>query len=214
MQLDTDERILDAAELALHTLEQDKEVLRLMKAHGYPADGTKVGKGLVKNATNARRQKDVCYDTQWELGQQVNAQQTALWAQFREHAKLARMAYRNEPGTLHTLRIERFEKSKWPGVRQAAHFYHKMQERKLSLQTFGVSEQEIQQATTNITDLMVLRKMRTRQKAKSESCTQVKNNAIRELRQWVMDTRSAARFAFKKNPQMLEAFGIVVRAMV
>ena len=214
MLLDTDERILDAAQQTLHTLEQDKEVLKQMKAHGFPADGIKVGKTASQKATDARHQKDACYDAQWELGQQVNAQQTAVWALFREHAKLARTAYRNEPGVIHTLRIERFVRGGWPGVRQAAHFYHKMQERNLSLQTLGVSDQEIQQATTDITDLMVLRQMRTRQKAKSESCTQAKNKAVHELRVWVMEVRSTARLAFKKNPQMLEAFGVVVRATV
>lgn len=214
MQLDTDELVLDVAQLTLHTLEQEKELLQLMKAHGYSTEETKRGKTLVQKAIDARSQKDACYDVQWELGQQVNAQQSALRTQFREHAKLARTAYRNEPTTLHTLRIERFEKGRWAGVRQAAHFYHKLQERKLSLQALGVSAQEIQQATTDITDLMVLRQARIRQKAKSESCTQTKNKAIRELKDWVMEVRSTARFAFKKNPQMLEAFGVVVRASV
>lgn len=214
MQLDTDERILETALLTLHTLEHEKDILRAMKAHGFSADGTKAGKALVKKATNARREKDACYDAQWELGQQVNAQRTAAWAQFREHAKLARAAYRNEPNVLHTLRIERFERGGWAGIRQAAHFYHKVQERKLSLQTLGVSDQEIQQATTDITDLMVMRQARTRQKAKSEACTQAKNQAFRELRVWVMEVRGTARLAFRQNPQMLEAFGVMVRTTV
>lgn len=213
MHLDTDEGVLDAAQQTLHTLEHEKDVLELMKAHGYAAENIKRGKTFLEKAIDARRQKDGCYDTQWELGQQVNARQTALHAQFREHAKLARTAYRNEPTALHALRIDRFDKGKWAGVRQAAHFYHKLQERKLSLQTLGVSDQEIRQAATDLTDLMVLRQGRIRQKAKSESCTQAKKEAVRALRDWVRETRNTARFAFKKDPQMLEAFGVVVRAM-
>jgi cell division inhibitor SulA len=77
-----------------------------------------------------------------------------------------------------------------------------------------VSNKEIQQATTDITNLMVLRQARIRHKAKAESCTQAKRAAFHELQTWVQDLRNTARFAFKKNPQMLEAFGVTVRAAV
>ncbi len=214
MDLRTDEGALEIAELTLSILAQDKEVLQLMEAHGYKTEQTKKGKSLLDKAIASRRQKDACYDTQWELGQQVNAQQTAVQAQFREHAKVARTAYRSEPNIVHLLRIELLEKNGWDGIRQAAYFYHKLQERKLSLQSFGVSDKDIQQATTDITNLMVLKQSRLRQKGKSEDCTQAKNAAFSELRSWIREVRSTARFAFKKNPQMLEAFGVVVRAAV
>ena len=214
MDLKTDEGALEIAELTLNILAQDKEILQLMEAHGYKIEQTKKGKSLLDKAINSRRQKDACYDAQWELGQQVNAQQTAVRAQFREHAKVARTAYRSEPNIVHLLRIELLQKNGWDSVRQAAYFYHKLQERKLSLQSFGVSDKDIQQATTDITNLMVLRQSRLRQKGKSEDCTQAKNVAFRELRSWIREVRSTARFAFKKNPQMLEAFGVTVRAAV
>ncbi len=185
-----------------------------MEAHGYTPAQTKAGRSLANKAIAAGRQKDACYDLQWELGQQVNAQLAAVQTQFRVHAKVARTAYRDESNTLHLLRIERFEKNGWSMVRQAAYFYHKLQERKLSLASFGVTDKEIQQATTDITELMVMRQARVRQKGKSEDCTQAKRAAYRELRSWVREVRGTARLAFKKNPQMLEAFGVVVRAAV
>lgn len=214
MELGNDEGTIEIAQLTLSILAQDKEVLRLMEAHGYTAEQTKKGNLLLNKAVDSRRQKDACYDLQWELGQQVNAQHTAVQAQFREHAKVARTAYRGEPNTVHTLRIERLEKNGWASIRQAAYFYHKLQERQLSLESFGVSNKELQQATTDITNLMVARQSRIRQKAKSESCTQAKKAAFRELREWVRQVRNTARLAFRKDPQMLEAFGVVVRATV
>jgi hypothetical protein len=214
MRLDAEEKVLDAAQLAMHVLEQDEETRQILEAHGYGAEQIKTGTSLLRKAIDSRRQKDACYDTQWELGQQVKEQQAAVVDQFREHGKVARTAYRSEPATLHMLRIERFVSRGWPSVKQAAYFYHKLQERKLSLEAWGVSNKEIQQATTDITNLMVLRQARIRHKAKAESCTQAKRAAFHELQTWVQDLRNTARFAFKKNPQMLEAFGVTVRAAV
>ncbi len=214
MDLDSNEGTLEIAQLTLHLLEHDQEVRQILEAHGYAPAQTKAGRSLLNKAIDAGRQKDACYDLQWELGQQVNAQRTAVQAQFRVHAKVARTAYRDEPNTLHLLRIERFERNGWSVIRQAAYFYHKLQERKLSLASFGVRDKEIRQATTDITELMVMRQARVRQKGKSEDCTQAKRAAYRELRSWVREVRSTARLAFKKNPQMLEAFGVIVRAAV
>ena len=214
MKLDSEEKVLDAARLAIDTLEQEAQIRQKMEAHGYTAEQVKEGKTLLTKALNVRHKKDACYDTQWELSQQIKAQLGAVQGQFREYAKVARTAYRNEPGTLHMLRIERMDQQGWACVRQAAYFYHKLQEKKLSLQAYGVSAKEIQQATAETTELLTLRQVRIRQKGMAESCTQEKQQAFRELRAWVMELRGIARIAFKSNPQLLEAFGMLVRSLV
>ena len=214
MILAKDHEVLEAVELTVNTLEQDKSIRQRMEKHGFTNANVKEGRSLLTEAITAQRKKDHCYDTQYELAQQIKVQMEAVQAQFKDHLKVARTAYRNEPSVLHTLRIERIEQKGWPCVRQATYFYHKLQERNLSLEQFGVSIEDIQQATTDVTQLLVLKQGRTRQKGLAENCTEKKNEAFRQLRTWVSECRAVARIAFKDAPQMLEAFGILVRSGV
>ena len=210
----TEEKVVDAARQAIGTTEQEATIRQKMKQYGFTPARMKEGKTLLTQAITARKKKDAYYDTQWEMAQQINAQLEAVQGQFKEHMKVARTAYRNESSLLHALRIERTARRGWPCVRQAAYFYHKLQERKLSLEAYGISTQEIQQATADTNELMVLRQGRIRQKGFAESCTQEKKKAFRALQAWVSEFRSIARIAFKDNPQLLEAFGMLVRAKV
>lgn len=209
----TEEKVVDATRLAVDTTEQEAAIRQKMEQYGFTPARMTEGKTLLTQAITARQKKDACYDRQWELAQQISAQLEAVQAQFKEHLKVARTAYRNEPATLHALRIERIAQRGWPLVRQAAHFYHKLQERQLSLQAYGVSAKVIQQAMTDTNELLVLRQGRIRQKGFAESCTQEKKQAFRELRAWVAEFRNIARIAFKDNPQLLEAFGMLVRSV-
>ena len=210
----TDQKVLDAAHLAIDATEQETLIRQKMEQYGFGPVRMKEGKTLLTQATTAQQKKDRCYDTQLELAQQINAQLEAVQAQFKEHLRVARTAYRNEPTVQQILRIERIAPAGWSCVRQASYFYHKLQERKLSLATFGVSAKEIQQATTDTTQLLVMRQGRIRQKGLAENCTQKKNEAFRKLKKWVSEFRAVARIAFKDNPQMLEAFGMLVRSGV
>lgn len=214
MRLDSEIKTLDAAQLAISNTENDADIRQRMEAYGIQAEALKRGKTLLANAKKCIKKKDDCYDRQWELSQQINVQLEAVQSQAREYIQVARTAFRHEPATLHTLRVETLARAGWPCVRQAAYFYHKLQERKLSLQAYGVSDKAIQQATADTNELLVLRQGRIRQKGLAESCTQEKKQAFRELRAWVTEFRGIARIAFKDNPQLLEAFGMLVRAKV
>ena len=210
----TDQKLIDAVQLAVTATEQEAFIREKMEQYGFTSTRMKEGKSLLIQAMAAQRKKDTCYDTRWEMTQQINTELEAVQAQFKEHLGVARTAYRNEPATQHMLRIERIAQAGWPCVRQAAYFYHKLQERKLSLAAFGISPKEIQQATTDTTQLLVLRQARIRQKGLAESCTQEKKDAFRQLKKWLSEFRAIARVAFKENPQMLETFGMLVRSTV
>ena len=210
----TGQQVLETAQLAVNITEQEAPIRQKMEKYGFIPARMKEGKNLITRAIAAQRKKDSGYDSQLELAQQINAQLEAVQAQFKEHLRVARTAYRNDSTAQQILRIERIASRGWPCVRQAAYFYHKLQERKLSLQPFGVTAKEIQQATTDTTQLLVMRQERIRQKGLAENCTQEKNEAFRQLKKWVSEFRAVARIAFKDNPQMLEAFGGLVRSAV
>ena len=214
MKLDKDEKILDAALLAINSIEKEASVRQQMEAYGLTTERLGEGKNLLSNATYTRQQKDTCYNIQWELRQQINARLEAVQEQFGEHLRVARIAFRKEPTLLHTLRIERVAPKGWPSVRQAAHFYQQLQVHKLSLAGYQVSAKELERAASDTHELLSLRQERIRQKGLAESSTEAKNRAFQALRQWVSECRNIARLALKDNPQLLEGFGMTVRSGV
>ncbi|WPP48657.1 hypothetical protein [Catalinimonas niigatensis] len=214
MKLDTELKIMEAALLALSGTQQEVGVGVQMEGFGLTPIFRQKGNDLVNKVKDCQSRHTNLYNEQWSLSQQLNAELDATHTQFKEHAKVARTAFRKEPEVLHALKIELFVKQAWPLVRQADYFYTQVLKQELNLQPFGVSKKEVEQASASVTKLLEMKEARMRKKALAENCTQEKNAAYKELRGWVSDFRTMARLAFKNNPQMLEMFGIQVLSKV
>ena len=214
MRLDTESKIMEAAKLAVSAMERQESVRLQMEIYGFTPEFRQKGSSLMNKAKGCQAMQKGLYDTQWSLSQQLNAELDAVHSQFKEHAKVARIAFRKDAGLLHTLKIDRFAKQAWPLVRQAEYFYARVLEQELNLQPYGVSKKEVEQAQASVARLLEMKENRTHTKGLAENCTQEKNAAFKELRQWVTAFRMMARLAFKDNPQMLEVFGMPVVAKV
>ncbi|MDF9795122.1 hypothetical protein OKW21_000385 [Catalinimonas alkaloidigena] len=214
MKLNAEHKVLEAAQLALSTMELEESIRLQMEAYGLSPKKKHQGQSLVDKALEYQKKHKVLYDAQWSLSQQLNAQLGTLEAQFKEHAWVARTAFRKQPEVLHALKIKRFANHGWACMRQAAYFYARIEEMELNFQPFGVSKKELEQATASIHQAMQMKEERTRRKGIAESCTQEKKAAFKALRLWVMEFRAIARLTFRDNPQMLEMFSILVPSKV
>ena len=214
MKLNTDKKVREAAQVALYNTEREESIRQRMEAYGFRAEDLKRGKALMARVKACTDEQDHGQQRQWELSQQIKEQTKAVQDQARDHIQVVRTLYRHEPAVLHFLRVETMSRSGWPMVEQAAYLYEKLQERKLSLAAYGISDQAIRRAATETSALLTLRQDRSYQKAQAEHCTQTKRQAIKELYGWVVEFRAIARLAFKSEPQWLEAFGMVVRSAV
>lgn len=210
MKLNTDHKVLEAAQLALSTVALEESVRLAMENYGLSPERKQKGQSLIDKALACQRKQQTLYDAQWSLSQQLNAQLGAMEAQFKEHAWVARSAFRKQPDILHALKIKRFADHGWPIVRQATYFYARIAEMELNFQPFGISRKELEQATAWVKEVVRMKEERTRRKGMAESCTQEKKAAFKALRLWVMEFRAIARLTFRDNPQMLEMFGILV----
>ena len=214
MKLNSDKNVREAARLAIYNTEREATIRQRMETYGFRAEHLKQGKARLARVDACTNEQDHCQQMQWELSQQIKEQTKAVRDQAREHIQVTRTSYRHEPAMLHYLRIEMMARPGWAMVQQADYFYEKLRERKLSLAAYGISDQALRRAATETRELLDSRTERARQKAKAENCTQVKQQAIRELRVWVVEFRAIARLAFKNEPQWLEAFGMLVRSAV
>ncbi|MDF9799020.1 hypothetical protein OKW21_004283 [Catalinimonas alkaloidigena] len=214
MNLKSESSVLEAAQLALSATVREENVRLHMEPFGLTAALQQQGNELLEKAKSCQSRQTILYDEQWSISQQLNAELDATHSLFKEHAKVSRMAFRKEPDLLHSLKIERFVKQAWPLVRQAEYFYERVLEQELNLQPYGISKKEIEQAKAAVRRLLELKETRMHKKGLAENCTQEKNAAFKELRDWVSRFRAIARLAFKGNPQMLEIFGIQVLSKV
>ncbi|MEQ9440224.1 MAG: hypothetical protein RIG62_14315 [Cyclobacteriaceae bacterium] len=212
MKLDSEISILEAAQLVIYSMEQEETIRQQMEAYGFTPNRMQQGKGLLTKSRHCQKEQSERYNAQWELTQQLQAEMDMIIPLFKEHAKVTKVAFRSEPNTVHSLKIDRLERKGWPAVRQAEHFYAKLLELDLNLEHYGISKKEIQQNRTAIKALQTMKEERMRIKALAENCTQTKQESLQRLRSWVIEFRSMARIAFKQTPQMLEAFGIPVIA--
>lgn len=214
MRLDTESKIMEAAQLAMSGTGRQESVGLQMEVYGFTPEFKQKGISLIDKAKSCQIMQTGLYDEQWSLSQQLNAELDAVHTQFKEHVKVARIAFRKDDGLLHSLKIDRFVKQAWPLVRQAEYFYTRVLEQELNLQPYGVSKKELEQAQASVARLLEMKENRTHKKGLAENCTQEKNAAFKELRKWVTAFRMMARLAFKDHPQMMEVFGMPVHTGV
>ena len=212
MKLTKDEQLLDAARFAINSIEKDDNIRERMAVYGFNQARVRRGKMLLVGAVRSQQEKDKHYNMQWELSQQISEQLSAIQEQFREHLRVVRIALRKEPAALHALKVTKVANTGWPCVRQAAFFYEQLQEQKRSFENYDIAAKEIQRGATETTALLTMRSERLRQKGLAESSTATKRSAFAELREWVSECRSVARLALKGEPQLMEGFGMTVRA--
>ncbi len=205
-------KLLDASQLALRGLSEDQELQKQMSAYGFTPKRTQEGHGLVGRVqliSNTRQQSAM---TMRRLSQQIKQDGQTVLDAFRDHAAIARAAFRQEPLVLQELKIDKIQQGKWAWVQQALDFYEQTLRHLAKLQQYGATPEDLQQNQAAAQALFDLRAKRLNQKGKAEHGTQERNQAVRELRTWYSDFLRLARVAFREKPQLLETFGIVVRS--
>ena len=206
--------LLEAAQLAINNTQNDPAVKQRLEAYGLSPALSQRGKTLLRTLEQKQGSQTKIQDERWALSQQINASLLATRDQFKEHARLALVAFRQDSALIHALKIERIATRRWECVRQAAYFYQVFQERKLTLESLGISPKEIQQTQATVAELLRLKEARVRKKGISERGTEERQRAQADLRKWLMEFRAIARAAFYNQPQMLEVFGIRVATAV
>ena len=214
MKLQSIAEILEAADQIIDNIQKDLEVQKKIAGMGFPQKRVQDGIALRQQAQTMQDTKDSHYNEQWAISRQLNQEADTAITLFKEHAKIARIAFRNEPVFLHALKIERFVRGQWHLIRQAQHFYTQLTLSATAMDAYGITQPMLEQAQASIGAVLATKRTRTRKKGVAQDSTQEKRKAFMELKAWIIEFRKVARFAFRDNPQLLESFGIVVASAV
>ena len=149
------------------------------------------------------------------ISQQINEGLRAVQEQFKQHARIVQVALRDDTVLLHTLKIDKLGTRRWECVRQAVYFYQQLQQQSISLEAYGVSAKELQQARSATNQLLQLKSARLDKKSTAEHSTQEKRQAQEALRGWVADFRTVARMSVPRaSRKPWKPLAIQVRAVV
>ena len=210
MNLRKTDELLEAASLAVNNSRNNPAVQQQLETFGMTSARLQTGANLLKDLRQKNLAQTKIQNERWALSQQINESLLATRDQFKEHARIAQVAFRQDPQLLNLLGIGQIARRRWDCVRQAIFFYERLQEKKLSLELLGVSRKELQETQAIATQLLDLKETRVQKKGLAEQGTHEKQQAQRALHEWMIEFRAIARIAFRQQPQMLEMFGIKV----
>ena len=210
MNLSNIKPLVEAAKLAVEVPAKQPVMLRKLEAHGLSPADRRQGQQLLQQFIRQQANYQQLKEDQWAVTQQIKVSLGAVQSQFRAHVRVAKVAFRDDKALLHALRIDRISTRRWEVVQQADHFYNLLRQRKVSLKAYDISDKEIQQSHTSVTQLLQLKQDRTALKGQVQQETLDKRNTQRALQAWVTEFRLIARVAFRHQPQWLEAFGVAV----
>ena len=214
MNLYSYEGLAEAAQLIIDILQEDPQAKQRLEAVGFDNAQFMVGKNRIQAVDTYLTTRTQLEQERWSLSKQMNAGVQAVRDQLSVHRKAASFALRDKPVQLHSLSIDRLERGIWGCVKQSINFHQQLLQQKISLEAQGISQKDVREALKTATQLLQNKKVRFHQKGLRQQNTRELRQAIVALRAWVMEFRANARLAYRQQPQMLEMFGIRVKASV
>lgn len=214
MRISRDQDLVKAARLAINNGQRDAEAQALLLKHDFGPEQWQTGRQLTERVEHIIRHRQGQQEARWGLSQQIDASVHTLIEGLKEHAQVARLAFRHDPVLLHALAVDRIAPRRWEAVDQAAHFYGYLDRHKVSLQAFGLNPKQVKQIIADIGTLLDQQEERVHRTGRAQHSTQEKKAAVAALRTWLLDFRDVARVAFRRQPQLREIFGIRVRSSV
>jgi hypothetical protein len=210
MKISTIDQLIEAVELVILHLTENKDLQDSMSAYGLTLKRVQAGDALLKNVLQMHTTQEDHYTVARGMSRQIEEDSDAALDVFKGHIAIARSAFRKEPHILKELKINKIKAARWALTLQAKAFYTKAPAYMDTLLQFGATQASFDQNKASIKALLTLKARRRKKKGDAEDSTQQKNEAIKELKEWYSEFRRLARMAFKKNPQVLETFGMVV----
>jgi hypothetical protein len=135
---------------------------------------------------------------------------------YYEHLTIGRLILKNEPDKMVSYSMLGERKQDFNGwVQQGEAFYSSVlndEDMRTKYAGYGVTPEKLQ---TGVTAIAKVRKCKIDQedaKSNSQLSTEVRNNAVFILADWIHDLRTILKLALAPEPQLLESAGILARS--
>jgi hypothetical protein len=206
---------LEIFRVALTNAVSNAEIANLLSRFGFTAESLEKGKALLEATKKA-------YDKALTL----KKKRTGIYYQFKKkleafdkiyvkHRKLTRIAFEDDKLILDSLRLSDSHKRvyvKW--IEMVKTFYSKTTvdtSIKEVLVKYNIASEELDAGLALIPEIEQIRAEYVNEKGASQDATSAKNKAFEALEDWMEEFFDLSRVALRKQPQLMEALGIVTK---
>ncbi len=202
---------IEQSEMAIDGVLNDPTLIKVMEPLGYSRKELLRGKALSQDASHIQNDRDIYYSEQRATTKSLNDTRRHAHAVYIEHVYLARMVVPTDHKYYSLLKLgaprERIL-TKW--LAQARSFYRNIHLIAPELEKRAVTAEELTQAAAMVQAVATARVQQNARKSNVQKSKKQRDAALEALNVWMEDFLRTARYAFAKNPQQLEALGIVV----
>ena len=210
----TEAKRLTSARLIISNALKSPVTSKLLAPFGYDLARIREGESLLNTAEQLIAQHNKEYGDQYAATKVLNELYGKARAFYIEHVKLARMAQKKHSNLEGSLQLQGERKNTTSGwLAQASVFYDnalEIPEIKEALSFYGINEAILERGKKQVEAVAAALSDQKSKISVAQATTQEKNKAMVALNDWVGDFKSIARVALKDNPQLLEAFGIII----
>jgi len=203
---------LQSAWTAIEGALNDPEIMKALKPLGYDNKEMNKGKALCQDAFGIQNAYKAKYGKQRQSTDHLHTARSEAYNQYMEHLQLARMVVPRDRDRYLLLQLKGPRNRTFTGwLSQARAFYQNIDLVAADLERRGVTREELEQAGASVEAVAAARVQQNACKSKAQQSKEERDAVLEALHVWMTDFLRAARYAFAKNPQQLEALGLVVR---
>jgi len=188
-------------------------IAALILEYGYTPERMAIGENLQIEANNlniAQKKED---GDQQAATKDLNDAVAAANKVYMPHLKIARIAFRKDPGRWVKLELGGQRKESQSGILgQIKVFYGNLlsdEEALTKMAEFGQTTEKLEAGSALVSGAETSLAIRKKEMGEAQAATKVRDKAIDELQEWYSDYIEIARLALVDQPQYLEMLGII-----
>lgn len=200
---------------ALNNTKNVADIQSAMTEYGFDEEKIDEGIALLNETQALHEAQEQQYGKKYEESDTKKAARKAAEKIYIKYVKLARLAFSDSPARLRHLGIKgRRATDLSDFLKEASQFYNaalNAAEIQAGLSEYGITNAKLTEGKATIDALITSHERQQLAKANAEQSTQVRNDKIIELKEWMSKYIKVSRIAMEETPQLLEALGIVVK---
>jgi len=118
-------QLFEAVQLAVYNVKQNKNLQSQLNSVGITSKKVQEGDTLLQTAQQVQGVQEQHYDEARTLSVQITEDRNAAYEVFKDHAAIAKTAFRKEPHIIRELNILNISASGWTWTKKATSFYDK-----------------------------------------------------------------------------------------
>lgn len=199
------------AQIAIENSLQHARIQKKLAVYNYDRKELLEGNSLLQEVQMLQSVKQDKYGKQFETSDALQTQTREVKRLYRQHIRIARLAFENQRGILEQLQLNGRRKSDVLGLQEQIHtFYSKIETFSEEISKYNVSPEELAQAKAMIEAIRAARRQQLQSRGDAQDATQKRDEKRRALKTWMSQFKKVARIALSDEPQLLEVLGIMV----